>query len=151
VINTVVDASLLILFCPFTLPHLCHFFDFDQQQASEEAYLKQICILQFGQLHDVVGFGKLLRMCVASLVYHRDWFNVHLHHNHVFLQTTSFLCNLFFIDQMSPMVNITYPWKNIYHTFSGVPPHTSLLQEIQSIKIDQRDLIIIFVSKSTSL
>jgi hypothetical protein len=123
------------------------FFDFQGQRPAEEEYLGQICGLQFGQLYEISGFGKLLRMCVCSMVYHRDWLDVHLYHNHVLFQTSTVLRNQPFIDRMSPLIEVTYPWNDMNHTFSGVPPHTSLLQELQVIKVDQRDLITNFVTK----
>jgi hypothetical protein len=123
------------------------FFDFEDQHTAEEEYLKQTCILQFGQLFDVTGSSKLLRMCVTSIVYHREWFDVHLYHNHVLFQTSTVLRNVVFIDRMSPLIRVSYPWNDMDRTFSGVPPHTSLLQELQSIKVDQRDLITNFVTK----
>jgi hypothetical protein len=86
-------------------------------------------------------------MCVTSIVYHRDWFDVHLYHNHVLFQTSTVLRNAVFIDRMSPLIRVTYPWNDMDRTFSGVPPHTSLLQELQSIKVDQRDLITNFITK----
>jgi hypothetical protein len=123
------------------------FFDFEEHHQAEEEYLKQTCKLQFGQLFDINGFGKLLRMCVTSIVFHRDWFAGHLYQNHVVFQTSIVLRNLTFIERMSPLIKVTYPWNDMNHTFSGVPPHTSLLQELQVIKVDQRDLITNFVTK----
>jgi hypothetical protein len=121
------------------------FFDFGDSNHDE--YLNQTCCLQFGQLNEVFGFGKLLRMCVASLVYHREWFAVHLYNNHVLFRTSTVLRNAAFIDNVSPFIFVTYPWNDMERTFSGVPPHTSLLQELQTIKVEQRDLINNFVSR----
>jgi hypothetical protein len=121
------------------------FFEFENQY--EDDYLNQTCALQFGQLYDVFGFGKLLRMCVASLVYHHEWFDSHLYNNHVLFQTSTILRNQTFVNRMSSLVKVTYPWNDMAHSFSGVPPHTSLLQELQTIKVDQRDLINNFVTR----
>jgi hypothetical protein len=121
------------------------FFDFEH--INEDEYLNQTCCLQFGQLNDVFGFGRLLRMCVASVVYHRDWFDLNLYRNHVLFHTSTILRNSNFVERMASSLRVTYPWNDMEHTFSGVPPHTSLLQELQTIKVDQRDLISNFVSK----
>jgi hypothetical protein len=122
------------------------YFDVNQQ-VDLEGYIEQMCRLQFGQLFDVFGFGKLLRMCVASLVHHRDWFDARLYHSHVLLRSSTILRDSTFVDRMSSHLKVTFPWNDLDHTFSGVPPCASLLQELHSIKTDQRDLITNFVSK----
>jgi hypothetical protein len=86
-------------------------------------------------------------MCVASLLHHRVWLDSSLYHNHVFFQSSTILRNQEFVDWMSNTVIVTYPWNDLEHTFSGVPPYTSLLQELHLIKTDQRDLISNFVTK----
>jgi hypothetical protein len=125
------------------------FFDLEDNQQQEHDYIHLTCRLQFGELYEVFGFGKLLRMCVASLLHHRDWFDANLYHNHVLFSTSTVLRNLQFVERMSPFVNVTYPWNDTKgHTFSGVPPpNTSLLQELMTIKVDQRFLISSFVTK----
>jgi hypothetical protein len=117
------------------------------QQGDLEGYIEQVCQLQFGQRFDVFGFGKLLRMCVASLVHHRDWFEARLYHSHVLVRSSTVLSDLSFVDHISPHIKATFSLNDLDHTFCGVPPYASLLQELHAIKVDQRDLITNFVSK----
>jgi hypothetical protein len=82
---------------------------FETSTPEEEEYIHQTCKNQFGSLIDLVGFDKLLRICVASMLHHCEWFSSTLYHGHVIFNSSIILRYWQFVDQMSGKVQVTYP------------------------------------------
>jgi hypothetical protein len=80
---------------------------FETSTSEEEEYAFQTCKNQFGTLIDLSGFGKLLRMCVASMLHHCDWFSSTLYHGHVIFNSSIILRDWQFIDRMSGIVRVS--------------------------------------------
>ena len=51
------------------------------------------------------------------------------------------------LDNNPNCVVVTYPWSSNGGSFTGVPPHVAVLQELQSLKVKQQSLIDNFISK----
>jgi hypothetical protein len=92
----------------------------------------------------VVGFEKMTRMCLACLLFHYLWLKDTLNVNHDFSQT-SYLLQSAELQSMSEFVLVSYPWNDINHVFTGIPPHIPVLQELSVIKNKQGRLIGEFV------
>ena len=57
---------------------------FDENIEDEtDIWLKQLVEYQFAYMNGVPHFGRLNRMCLASLLYHRVWIESNLAPNHV--------------------------------------------------------------------
>ena len=51
------------------------------------------------------------------------------------------------LDNNPGCVVVTYPLSSNIESFTGVPPHVAVLQELQSLKVKQQSLVDNFVSK----
>ena len=51
------------------------------------------------------------------------------------------------LDNNPFCVVVSYPWSSNGGSFTGVPPHVAVLQELQSLKVKQQSLIDNFISK----
>ncbi len=88
------------------------------------------------------GFGRLLEMCLATIVFQRhvimDW-----NANHI----ARVSCRLFADPRlMEPATGeertvIKYPWDDYRLAFTGMPPHVAVLHEIRDASKQQKDLI----------
>jgi hypothetical protein len=123
---------------------------FDVVAGSEDdCWVTELCFLQFPAMRSVVRFGKLTRMCLASLLYHRRWIFDSLAVNHVVRFASYSLRNDDSIAKIesSSFLRVTYPWNDNEHFFGGIPPHVSLLQELMLLRSDQTNLITNFVDR----
>jgi hypothetical protein len=118
----------------------CHF------TVEDLPWIEESRLLQFPMVGLVVGFEKITRMCLACLLYHYPWLKDTLNVNHVFAQT-SYLHRCSELQTMVEYVHVTYPWNDICHVFTGIPPHISVLQELSVIKSKQERLIGEFVEE----
>ena len=88
-------------------------------------------------------------MCTASLLYHKNFVIQLLQPNHVVCSSHLFR-NASILEQMDgndkPVV-VTYPWNDKNHKFSGIPPHTVLLQKMEHLKVEQQGQVNLFVDK----
>ena len=80
----------------------------------------------------------LLKNCVASLVYHRDFLDRMVHGGSALRST------VFWVEEVPHAndVRISYPWDNSERSteITGIPPHTSLLAQIERLKITVENL-----------
>jgi hypothetical protein len=79
---------------------------------------------QFPMVSLIAGFGRLTLMCLAGVLYHRDWIRSRLDANHVFLVTSNCFRDgdlLKKLDDNKELLMVTYPW-NDNNAFSGIPP-----------------------------
>ena len=99
----------------------------------------------------IVGFGRLSRMCAASMLHHRNWVFANFNPNHCVI-----ICSHVYRDKSvynfltmdgDNKVKVTYPWNDNRHVFTGVAPHVALLQDLHMIRTDQQYLIDSFVDK----
>lgn len=102
--------------------------------------------LQFPMIRLIAAYEKNLNMCLASIMFHRDWLLETLPVNHAFLMSSHVHRCTSFGDRKET-VHLTYPWSDINNAFSGVPPHISLLQEVIFIRDQQQRMVGDFVSQ----
>ena len=100
---------------------------------------------------DVPQFLHLKLMCLASMVNHH-WFIVEcfMLTNHIVLASGQLFQDeevLHQLDNNPDCVVVTYPWSSNGGSFTGVPPHVAVLQELHSLKVKQQSLIDNFISK----
>jgi hypothetical protein len=107
-------------------------------------------LLQFPMVGLVVGFEKITRMCLATLLFHSGWLRDTLVANHVFL-VSSYLHRSEELLSKKSFVETSFPWNDKNHVFSGIPPHVSVLQELAVIKEKQERLIVEFVEQVTTV
>ena len=74
-----------------------------------------------------------MKMCVASLAFHKKILTENLH------QMSSVMCKVFLTDSIpsSEYVRTACPWDATTDTVetTGITPHTTLLAEIESLRI----------------
>jgi hypothetical protein len=104
---------------------------------------------QFSVCSLIVGFGRMCRMCLASLLYHRDWIIKNLNCNHCVNICSYSLRDEIIVNEIidKKLIKVTLPWNDSDHVFTGVPPHVSLLQNLRAIRNDQTQMIDTFVDK----
>lgn len=126
------------------------FFDIPPGGDYEEK-INGIVTLQFSSFDNVFGFERLLRMCLASLVYHHRWVFGRVNPNHCIVASShvyrSAATLKVFDDVPHPIVKVSHPWNDDVNKFSGIPPHAALLQELAGIRSNQVQLIDGFVDK----
>jgi hypothetical protein len=89
------------------------------------------------------GFGWLLEMCLAQVVFHRDVITTSWQASHI----ARLLCRLYAdLRLMEAAIGedktIThYPWDNYQLSFTGIPPHVTVLHEIRHASKVQKDMI----------
>lgn len=121
---------------------------FDSTNETDDGKINDVCCSQFPVLSKVLGFGKICRMCLASLVYHRRWMSEHLDMNHVVNMTSEILRNNEEMDKIRNIkVVVTYAWSDKKNTFAGVPPHISMMNDLSAIRTEQSSFISSFVDK----
>ena len=124
------------------------YFSFDNE--ADDKFVNKTVFEQFTAVKNVVGFGRLLRMCLASCIYHREWIIANLYSNHIFVTGAHALnsdeVKLKLIEKPD-LVVVTYPWNDDVHQFSGIPPHVALLQEITVLRSQQTQLVDGFVDR----
>lgn len=106
---------------------------------------------QFPMVCSVHGLGRLTKMCLASILYHRHWLLSSLRVNHVFLITSSVLRNGELLQQVNSnsnkdLIQVTFPWTD-NNAFSGIPPHIALMQQVTQVKEKQQLLVSEFVGE----
>jgi hypothetical protein len=105
--------------------------------------------IQFYALKGISTFGRMLRMCLASLLHSHRWIADNLSFNHVVM--TSSICFRDVLDlkrvEENQWIKILYPWNDRSISFSEIPPHSTLLEHIAEIRESQKSLCYSFVSK----
>lgn len=76
------------------------------------------------------GFESVLIMCLASLVYHREYFRENLKPTHKIFKTVLFTQGL--ADKLGPRVGLAFSADVMRCT--GVPPVTRILGDVQDLK-----------------
>jgi hypothetical protein len=94
--------------------------------------------LQLPMVGNVVGFEKMTRMCLASIIYHHGWLLLIIHVNHVFLQSLYVHRKYKLLEWRDECVTVAYPWEDNNYAFTGVPPTIEFFQELASIKHNQQ-------------
>jgi hypothetical protein len=121
---------------------------FIKGEEEEEAWVEDLRCLQFPMVRMIVTFGRLTKMCLALMLFHRDWLSSTLKTNHVFLVTSHCNRTVEVLNKINNnnILKVTYPW-NDDQAFSGIPPHVSLLQEVTVIKDKQSQLVADFIGE----
>jgi hypothetical protein len=108
-----------------------------------------MCASQFPMLNRLTAFRRILLMCLASVCHHRP-FVLDLVPNHVVRLTSSIHRSadaMQRFDDEAEVVVVTHPWNDDRHVFTGIPPHVAVLQDLNLVKVQQRELIDTFVVK----
>ncbi|KAL7579191.1 hypothetical protein ACA910_011362 [Epithemia clementina (nom. ined.)] len=121
--------------------------------AAWEEWANDYVTLHFATLRNLHHFRKLAKMCLSTLNYHRHFIVESFPINHVVRVTSSMLRSAAIMEMVdtNTVVVVTYPWLDSHGTdaFTGIPPHVAILQELQHVKQQQRDLIDNFITKVT--
>ena len=99
---------------------------------------------------DIPQLLHLKLMCLASMVHHCQFIVERFNANHVVLASGQLFHDkavLHQLDNNPDCVVVTYPWSSNGGSFTGVPPHVAVLQELHSLKVKQQSLIDNFISK----
>jgi hypothetical protein len=116
---------------------------------ADDVWVELVVASEFPMFSLIVAFGKLKKMCVASILYHRHWIRSTLAINHVVRVTSHCLRTgelLRKVDSNNQLIQVTFPW-NDDSAFSGIPPHVGLLQEITQLKNKQSSLVVDFIGE----
>ncbi|KAL7572070.1 hypothetical protein ACA910_001717 [Epithemia clementina (nom. ined.)] len=114
-----------------------------------EALIQRTVSSQFPMVHQIEGFGKMCRMCLASTLYHRKYIsNFASYHiaritSYVFRHASTLEC---FTENLDAVVT-KIPWEDRDHHFSGIPPHLTALHELMEVKTEQRALVDKFIDR----
>jgi hypothetical protein len=107
--------------------------------------------LQFRTMFGMNEFGKMLRMCLSSLLYHRKWIDEFLGFNHVVRNSSICFRNAteLKIVEEEKWIQIVHPWScgQANYKFSGVPPYCTILQHVIEVRSEQRVFCLNFVDK----
>lgn len=124
---------------------------FDVVSGSEvDKEVNEWVFAQFPYVSGVVGLGRLCRMCIASLLYHKEWIMSFFNVNHIIVSGSVVLRRADVMLTMSDhptLLAVTFPWNDSVHNFSGIPPHAALLQQIAEIRSSQCTLVETFVDR----
>ena len=116
-------------------------------------WINDLAIAQFPMVSEVNGFGLFCQRCLASLLFHRDVLFA-LPANHVVRISSFALKNQDVLKRFEDkeLIVVSYPWNNNsnYH-FSGIAPHVAIIQDLTTVKEEQRKLVNNFVDKMTLL
>ena len=124
---------------------------FDVEPGSDDDdWINRTVLNQFRAVSHVVGFGRLCRMCLATLIHSKTWMVQYLNPNHIVFSDSHV-----FKDQEATtklvnnpkLVVVTFPWNDTKHIFSGIPPHASLLQQMHELRTTQLDIVTSFVDR----
>jgi hypothetical protein len=108
-------------------------------------------LLQFPMVASVIGFQRMTRMCLASLLYHNSWLSSYLQPNHIIFNTCYCFRSAEILSHHRDVI-ITYPWNDENdHAFSGIPPTIALLQHVCSVKEKQERMVSEFVEETSEL
>jgi hypothetical protein len=109
-------------------------------------------VTQFPVVGRLPGWKKITIMCFACLIYHHGWLSSNLSTTHHCFFSSSISNRSAEVIAKKACVRITFPWddNNTEH-FSGIPPHVSILNELQIIKKKQTRLVDEFVAKVTDV
>lgn len=124
-------------------------------KVDDDVWLDDLCKSQFPMTSSITGLGRLTLMCLASIIYHRYWILSYMHVNHVFRVTCHCLRNGELLAQFNndnnnnDMVQVTYPWADKNHAFSGIPPHVALMQQVSKVLDNQSQLVAEFIRELT--
>ena len=117
-------------------------------QAWEE-FGDNLRLQQFPMVGEFSNYRRLTLMCLASLFHHRSFIQA-LPVNHVIricgiVLDNSMVANA--VEDNEIVVCVTFPWNDRMHSFSGIPPHVKVLQELSLIRNEQKAHIDTFVRK----
>jgi hypothetical protein len=101
-------------------------------------------------IQSIAGWGRLTKMCLASILYHHEYLLSLLHVNHVFLVTSHVFRNGELLQQVKSdkeLIVVTFPWNDGEKAFSGIPPHVALMQQVKQINEKQSRLVTEFIAE----
>jgi hypothetical protein len=116
---------------------------------ADTTWISSMVHLQFSAVSMIPEFGLFLRMCLCSIIYHREWIEDFLSFNHVVKTSSVCLRSQEELDRVKTenWIKVVYPWQDRELTFSGIPPFSTILQPIYEVRTEQRSLCMSFVDK----
>jgi hypothetical protein len=131
---------------------------FECSDENQNGFINNLILAQFPALSNSANsansakHGKLLRMMLASILFHRNWLldSDAFGHNHVVKKCCYSLrksdIDLFLVN--NPMLLSTkFPYNDNQNKYTGIPPHVILLNEMAALKRNQDILLETFVEK----
>jgi len=106
----------------------------------ENRLMDTLRVAQFPMLANIPNYRMLTRMCLALLLFHRQWIYEKFMVNHVI-----HVCSIALrqdtvsraLNDNPQLVVVTYPWNDEVNVYSGVPPYVSMLQELTVLRTEQ--------------
>jgi hypothetical protein len=126
----------------------CSFSSFFSEKANLD-WIQSMVLVQFTAFKGISDFGLLLRMCLATMLHHREWINMFLPFNHVVKTSSVCLRNVIDIKMVedNSWIRVTYPWEDKTLQFLGVPPHCTVMQHIAEVRKEQKNFYLSFSDK----
>ena len=119
-------------------------------EKADTEWINNMVIVQYSAFRKLrEQFGLLLRMCLASMLFHKRWIAECLSFNHVV--KTSSVCfrngaDLEKVEQEKWVIT-SYPWSAPDLSFTGIPPYCVVLQNVMEVKSEQKSFILEFGDK----
>jgi hypothetical protein len=110
------------------------FFD----DTTNKEWIKTTVCDVFPHFETAEGMGRISRMCLASLIYHRDAV-LALDPNHIARTSISIFRDPRKMELGIDRVNIVHAWESNRH-LTGVPPHVKELVDLHQLKVEQAKL-----------
>jgi hypothetical protein len=105
------------------------FFDNDVDAVWLQNTMKDV----FPQFWSVVGTGRVLRMCLASLIHHRAKVTAFAL-SHIAWQNLPIVCDPSLIAVIIEKVKVVYAWEYRELHLTGVPPHVKELVDSDALR-----------------
>jgi len=118
---------------------------------NDHAYWDAIHRAQVPMVSNIPEYSMLTCMCLVSLLFHRKWIANTFPVNHIAHCSSVTLRRADIVAKFESNPNIVvvaYPWNDTSnHTYSGIPLHTSMMQQLTLLQTNQTNLIDSFVSR----
>jgi len=116
------------------------FFD----DGADPIWVDSLSASQFESFRDIDTFGRLSPLLVASQL-HQRVFVRRFPANHVLRQASYVHRNMSEIEPLlqgeGSLLRVSHAWNDSKNTFSGIPPHVSMLTELRIVKEEQGKLV----------
>jgi hypothetical protein len=115
-------------------------------ETADLEWVTEMVKLQFHCMKSIGDFGLLLKMCLATMIFHHRWIVENLVENHVVRTTSVCFRNAQQLERIEKdqWIVVSYPWSAPHLSFSGIPPYCALLQHISEVRSEQKSKIIFF-------
>ena len=115
-----------------------------EENSKLDKSINKVVTTQFAYASQVDGFALLCCMCTASLVFHQTWIVDHYPNSIVMncMHMYKFANIKTFFEKNPNIVKVLFPWSDTQkHSFSGIPPHSALLNDLKALRSGQERIL----------